>query len=353
MFISESLHPPAPVYCGAGMNHGFADSSLATKCSSDANANAPPLVIASFLVYWLTDGIRWRRAADRSQMMSPDTVSALFPDRPIRPLPKRRLRERLSPEAAESIQYPARARHTVPLFHYPPYSLKDRDGHGEPDFDTLAARPARNDGSSLTKLPLDAFALRSAEVGENATADMATPGDQATPSGRSTQAYTTLPPASRPSDANPPPSATSSIDGYDSFENTNNKKKRKIPSAGDSSISGAHTIGSDVNEVGLSNANVSLPESHGLDRRYLGTTSNLSAAAQIANSQGFSGPGRGRLGRSQTGRSPLRALPDGNNTWPLSGARTVDAKLPGKLPLIFSILHPQDATTSRLSPSIL
>ncbi|MBE3045804.1 hypothetical protein IMZ48_25325, partial [Candidatus Bathyarchaeota archaeon] len=47
------------------------------------------------------------------------TFSNLYPNRPIRPLPKRRLRERLSPEAAESIRYPPSTRPTS--IFYPPY----------------------------------------------------------------------------------------------------------------------------------------------------------------------------------------------------------------------------------------
>jgi hypothetical protein len=35
----------------------------------------------------------------------------------------------------------------------------------------------------------------------------------------------------------------------------------------------------------------------------------------VPGSQGLSGPGRGRLGRSSNGRSPLRALSDGSNAW--------------------------------------
>ncbi|CAI6094147.1 unnamed protein product, partial [Clonostachys chloroleuca] len=44
----------------------------------------------------------------------------------------------------------------------------------------------------------------------------------------------------------PAPSAPSSVDGYDSFENTNNKKKRKIPSAGDSVLNSAHGLNIDM-----------------------------------------------------------------------------------------------------------
>ncbi|KAJ0371899.1 hypothetical protein COL154_000585 [Colletotrichum chrysophilum] len=51
--------------------------------------------------------------------MSPESVSSLFPQRPIRPLPKRRLRERLSPDVADSIEYPPANQNSSPLFYYP------------------------------------------------------------------------------------------------------------------------------------------------------------------------------------------------------------------------------------------
>ena len=63
--------------------------------------------------------------ADHTPIMSPDTASSLFPDRPIRPLPKRRLREKLSPEIADTIKYPPSTHEATPLFYYPPYTLKD------------------------------------------------------------------------------------------------------------------------------------------------------------------------------------------------------------------------------------
>lgn len=54
----------------------------------------------------------------------PDTPSPIFPERLIRPLPKRLLRERLSHEAAESIFYPPAPQSSSPIF-YSPYNEND------------------------------------------------------------------------------------------------------------------------------------------------------------------------------------------------------------------------------------
>ena len=93
------------------------------------NSAASMLLLATLpVVIWL--GLKLTRRlsqqADHQETstMSADTTSSLFPDRPIRPLPKRRLRERLSPQVADSIQYPPAPQALTPLFSYP-YTLRD------------------------------------------------------------------------------------------------------------------------------------------------------------------------------------------------------------------------------------
>lgn len=51
----------------------------------------------------------------------PDTPSPVFPERLIRPLPKRPLRARLSQEAQDSILYPPAPESSSPIF-YSPYN---------------------------------------------------------------------------------------------------------------------------------------------------------------------------------------------------------------------------------------
>lgn len=48
-----------------------------------------------------------------------ETTSPIYPDRPIHPLPKRRLRSRVSPETAESILLPAASAAGKLLFSLP------------------------------------------------------------------------------------------------------------------------------------------------------------------------------------------------------------------------------------------
>ncbi|KAK4211382.1 hypothetical protein QBC37DRAFT_13487 [Rhypophila decipiens] len=229
--------------------------------------------------------------------MSADTVSALFPDRPIRPLPKRRLRERLSPEVAESIQYPPAPRAIFPLFS--PYILRDEENDSN-------SGSARNRGSEMNPRPARRNGLR---VGEehDSMAIRGSAGRDTASSARLGR-HQTKSETGRNGSVQVPMSSASSLDGYDAFENTNNKKKRKIPSAGDSLLHSGNTT-SDNNTSGGSLSTVEDPVEAN------GEASLLSAAAYGngsfgASGQNVAGPGRGRYGRSRSARSPLRPLPD-------------------------------------------
>lgn len=244
--------------------------------------------------------------------MSPDTVSSLFPDRPIRPLPKRRLRERLSPEVANSIKYPPSTLNSVPLFQYPPYTVKDDaspPGTGPTSPSELSRRndpprnytPRRNGVGGALGLEIDPSS-RSAPVSRSSPEIFHRAG------GRSAR------PESRQTNFQPPPSAASSVDGYESFENMSNKKKRKIPSAGDSALNSAHALNTDMNSHLVQGSVHSMGDLNG-ERPYHNGAGYAGPGSLASNNNGISGSGRGRLGRSRNGRSPLRALSDGNNTW--------------------------------------
>ncbi|KAF7547362.1 hypothetical protein G7046_g9028 [Stylonectria norvegica] len=262
-------------------------------------------------IYWLTRPNRYVRT-DHSPSMSPDTVSSLFPDRPIRPLPKRRLRERLSPEVVDSIKYPPSTHDIAPLFYYPPYTLKDEGSPPSPETTSPVLQGRRHDpgrnytprrnGIGLPEDYLEENALRSTLVTRS-------PPEILTRSARRPSRIE----QARHVNPQPPPSTTSSVDGYDSFENTNNKKKRKIPSAGDSAINGAHSLNNEIGSLAISTGTHSPGSELHSDRSY--SQGYSGTGTFMTNNQGISGPGRGRLGRSRTGRSPLRALSDGNNTW--------------------------------------
>lgn len=282
-----------------------------------------PGIFLSMVICWLTLRPRWRWTG-RSQMMSPDTVSSLFPDRPIRPLPKRRLRERLPPEAADSIKCPVSTRENAPFFHYPPYTVKEaKEGSSQltsvlPDLTQSGRLDDSNRAVTPQRYGVQSAAGEEVHTGARSTVAARTPPEILNLSGR--QAARQEQP--RQVEPQPPPSATPSLDGYDSFENTNNKKKRKIPSAGESSINGTHGHGNEMNGLGLSAAtSPPVDDDHGTERSHAGSNTYQDSTSYAAGNQGFSGPGRGRLGRSGNARTPLRTLPDGNTTWTSRGVK--------------------------------
>ncbi|KAL1866000.1 hypothetical protein Daus18300_006901 [Diaporthe australafricana] len=227
-------------------------------------------------------------------------------DRPIRPLPKRRLRERLSPEVADSIEYPPARQSAPALFSYP-CNLKGGLSEEESSSSTRDLRSdfsgrhtPRTNGAS----ELDEVSTRRAVVARPPTESLGR-------SPRLLQKSETTRQAHAPQ---PPPSATSSADGYDSFENTNNKKKRKIPTAGE--MNGAHGL----SDHGLNDTHAVSPGLAAIPDRpgengsstsvpYYGSGSFMSAG------QNVSGPGRGRFGRARSGRSPLQTLSDASGNW--------------------------------------
>ena len=113
-------------------------------------------------------------------------------------------------------------------------------------------------------------------------------------------------------------SSGDSVDGYDSLENTNNKKKRKIPTSGSL---GSHqtSLSTDMAQMGISSTrdvDVAQLESDSGVGHYYGTGN--SAVPAVSSGTGTSGAGRGRYGRAGTryhsGRSPLGVSINGSNT---------------------------------------
>ncbi|KAH7175495.1 hypothetical protein EDB81DRAFT_7578 [Dactylonectria macrodidyma] len=271
-------------------------------------------LVGAVMIYLLTRWLRYS-AADLSPIMSPDTVSSLFPDRPIRPLPKRRLRERLSPEVADTIKYPPSTHENALLFYYPPCTPKDEGSPPRPGSTSPVEPVRRNDPGRNYTPRRNGVGLSDGDEEENAlrsTLVTRSPPEILT---RATRRPSRPDQARHPNPQPPPPSVASSVDGYDSFENTNNKKKRKIPSAGDPTLNGTHVLNNDPSSLTISSGPQSPPSEVNGDRLYSQTAGYPSSGTFMTNSQGISGPGRGRLGRSRNGRSPLRALSDGNNTW--------------------------------------
>lgn len=238
------------------------------------------------------------------------------PDRPIRPLPKRRLRERLSPEVADSIKYPPAPQTTPALFSYPCNLkggfLEDESSSGGRDYhsDFSGRQAARRNGAGVGG-DLDEVMPRRSVVARPPAESLGRPARLLQRPETSRQGHT----------PQPPPSAASSADGYDSFENTNNKKKRKIPTAGemngaqglaDHGLNDAHSLSGSLaiatDRCGESATSTSVP--------YYGSGSFVTAG------QNISGPGRGRFGRARNGRSPLQALSDASGNWLGRGSKT-------------------------------
>lgn len=245
-------------------------------------------------------------------------MSPIYPGRPIRPLPKRRLRERLSPDVAESIKYPPAPQTTTPLFYYP-YSVNgeedlrggvypvDRQRSEELERNYISRRNGEEIDSDEEYHELPYRGRYSRHSPDN--------------SGRSYR-YVQKPESSKYSKPEPPASTASSADGYDSFENTNNKKKRKIPTPGDAGLNGIH-LSNELASLGISS---SIDESLAREESLTGAPKYYSTGATTVNNHGISGPGRGRYGRVRNGRSPLRTLSDAGNNW--SNGRTSKPQQP-------------------------
>ncbi|KLU83400.1 hypothetical protein, variant [Magnaporthiopsis poae ATCC 64411] len=242
-----------------------------------------------------------------SESMSPDTISSMFPDRPIHPLPKRRLRERLSPEAAESIKYPPTPPATV--FYYPYNSSKDDDSDAHKGSSSRVRGVANGElARSVESEEEDPSRVRRSLVPRSAPSILGRPVVRASPK------------ADQPRQGHavqgPPPSTASSVDGYDNFEKTNNKKKRKVP---DTAL-GGHSL----NDLSVGSGQMS-PSTPARAVHGEGCSGNCSSFHGMGSgSPGLSGPGRGRFGRNRSGRSPLSESGRSSKVrpirWPLSAA---------------------------------
>lgn len=295
---------------------------------------------------------------------SPDTASPIYPDRAIRPLPSRRLKSKLSPEQASHIVYPPDppAPPALPLaagvhgeegprgayaghvhshprqaghvgfhahHHHHDGAAGEVDGEDsrctcghdgddaldsgdeEAEFDhpdyrytTPTPTPAGQPGHVHEQV------IAHEQVLAAAAAAQAMAGrklrEAAKMQGRLPAALTT--PATQSLAGNP---AAAAADGYESFENTSNKKKRKIPlSTGGAGLGVNHhqhqahatsQLTAEMASMGLDGAGSS--EAAGGSAAY----ASLSAVA-AASGTGISGAGRGRYGRSSAGAGPRNGM---------------------------------------------
>ena len=257
-----------------------------------------------------------------------ETTSPIYPDRPIRPLPKRRLRSRLSPEFAESILSQTTPATSKPLFYLPfgdTAAYADRSvssgGIAEAELVLGGAQQGYSGGKT------NGYQFKGNDIDTNGDDGSgvlrhyqgqhqpppSTTRCAPTEEGRTdVQKHTKIP------NTQSTPSSVESVDGYDSFENTNNKKKRKIPTSG--TLGNHHsTLSAEMAHMGISSTRdmeALQAESDGGVGQYYGTGS--SAIPAVSSGTGISGAGRGRYGRAGTrttgGRSPLGVSVNGSNT---------------------------------------
>ena len=257
----------------------------------------------------------------------------MYPDRPIRPLPKKPLKSRLSPEVAGSIHYPPAPPTSRPLFYLP------RNGSTNyPDGPRVATGTSEIPVTSKQALPVskeadkEGYRFKGNDFDsdeEDGVGIMRRYQEQRSthPSAQRTFAHdgvrADIAKYPRPPNLQSTASSAESVDGYDSFENTNNKKKRKIPTSG--SIGNHHSsLSAEMAQMGIHASLDSFDSAQDHDggvSQYYGSGS--SAIPATSSGTGLSGAGRGRFGRSGIrltgGRSPLGVSVNGSNA--LNSAR--------------------------------
>ncbi|KAL8853502.1 MAG: hypothetical protein Q9221_001661 [Calogaya cf. arnoldii] len=248
--------------------------------------------------------------------------SPIYPDRPIYPLPKRRLRSRISADTAESILSSTTSTPSKSLFSIPynePGSIVD-GSPAEPLSDGMFS--PTSPGHSLAQ-GKSRYQFRGSDPdSDEDDANVFTRRHETDQNGPLSQGIVKDDQRKGPikyTKVLMPMSTTSSqdsVDGYDSFENTNNKKKRKIPTSG--GVGGHHSLSSDMAHMGISSSrdfDLSQPEMDSGIGHYYGSGS--SAVPASSSGTGISGAGRGRYGRTApripSGRSPLGISTNGSN----------------------------------------
>jgi hypothetical protein len=236
-------------------------------------------------------GYDWNHSGSSPLRSSSNTTSPMHPHRPIKPLPKRRLRARLSPEQVQSIVYPPVPQSATPLFSFPHSPAESR----------ASLRAERRRGES------DQHACH---CGGQHHGEAESEDDDEHERGRPLPSspsydYSRSRPGKAAGAAYPKPASTASS-GEESFENTNNKKKRKIPNMGGTS---AHhsSLSAEMASMGISHPHdgVGIEDGDGPGRYY---ASAPSTPQHNAAGTGIAGAGRGRFGRSASGRTERRIL---------------------------------------------
>ena len=104
----------------------------------------------------------------------------------------------------------------------------------------------------------------------------------------------------------PPGSTASSGDGYESFENTSNKKKRKIPLSSASSTLHQSSLSAEMASMGISGQSDGATDD--VDPASVHSQHYTSPGVSAGSGTGISGAGRGRYGRSGNGHMQKNGL---------------------------------------------
>ncbi|KAF1822429.1 uncharacterized protein K489DRAFT_358660 [Dissoconium aciculare CBS 342.82] len=251
---------------------------------------------------------------------SPDTASLVYPDRAIRPLPRSRLKSKLSPEQVSTIVYPLEP---------PPRALTLNFNARENGSTTTSPAHMTNGDAASYHSPHHHHEHRTVhshctcgEHGDSGDEEVEfdhpdfryppLPQGDGVPAKSGESPHQRLLAASRSSTKPPPPgSAASSADGYESFENTSNKKKRKIPLSGVSNLHQSQ-LSAEMANMGInghgdetadaSNSNTPAGEQQSPQHYNHASSGSISAGSGT----GISGAGRGRYGRQEArARRPL------------------------------------------------
>ncbi|KAJ5512471.1 hypothetical protein N7463_002023 [Penicillium fimorum] len=232
---------------------------------------------------------------------SPDTPSTIYPDRLIRPLPRRTLRSRLSSDAADTL-------------FYPPTPPASQIFYGV----SADSEEAVNESKVYVQQTVETELSPEVDTHEFETSVELESGDEGGPMVVRRSGVVRRSSMSPPASGNPhsfphdtPQTKSSTGDGYDAFENTNNKKKRKIPTPGN--LGGHHSaLSPEFASMGLASSTPArVPTPTDATGTYYGSGN---PASPLGN--GISGSGRGRLGRPtvrSSSRNPLS--PNAQNGW--------------------------------------
>lgn len=259
---------------------------------------------------------------DGSYCLAGGAYSSIYPDRPIRPLPKRPLRSRLSQEAADSILYPPAPPATQLFYnaHLGNGGGTEVRGYLPRNADTVSYGSDRSPDRDHHHHHHHHRPYENGADGDSGDEDgpvvvRRSAGFRGSPF---SPVYASHPDGSQIKSSSSP----SVPDGYDAFENTNNKKKRKIPTSG--TLTGHHSsLTADLASMGLaSSAPTSSSSPVALGDGGGGAGTCYVTGNPTSTSSGISGSGRGRFGRStarsSSARNPLSAHTP--NTW--LGARS-------------------------------